>query len=154
MTLCALLAGLACTMRGYQRRALAWMASREAGSAQPDQHGSTPRSSSSKSAATSSAIWNGASHPSWQRVTLPSGQPFYHNWMTGMAHSRPSPQNLVSIHLLVLLKAMESMALLLEQKQTLCRKLHRTKTAAKQLFLQVVPARWIKQQQVSTLQVL
>lgn len=72
-------------MRGYQRRALAWMASREDNAVLPDQAGSSSRQPSGKSPANSeAAIWHGTLHPSWQRVLLPSGLPFYHNWMTGV----------------------------------------------------------------------
>ena len=72
-------------MRGYQRRALAWMVSREACAAVPDQEGCSARPSSSKSAVDSPTVWNGTPHPSWQRVALPSGLPLFHNWMTGMS---------------------------------------------------------------------
>ena len=71
-------------MRGYQRRALAWMVSREACVEAPDQEGSSSASSLSRGAAAHPpAVWNGTPHPSWQRVVLPSGLPFYHNWLTG-----------------------------------------------------------------------
>ena len=76
-----LLAGLACTMRGYQRRALAWMASREAYSLLPSEQEGRP--SMSSTGRLPPAIWRGTPHPSWQQCLLPSGLPFYHNWMTG-----------------------------------------------------------------------
>ena len=81
-SLAVLPAGLACTMRGYQRRALAWMASREAGTA-TGQGSSSDGASSSATAASGAAIWNGTSHPSWEKACLPSGLPFFYNWMTG-----------------------------------------------------------------------
>ena len=32
-------------------------------------------------------VWNGTLHPCWQRLQLPSGLPFYHNWVTGKSAS-------------------------------------------------------------------
>jgi hypothetical protein len=83
------IAGLTCTLRGYQRRALAWMAQREAFDLSPADTGAAPCSSTAwpESFAHDRAVWNGTQHPCWQRIRLPSGQQVFHNWCTGKRHN-------------------------------------------------------------------
>lgn len=69
-------------MRGYQRRALAWMAMREACAAEPEESRGV-LSTGKLLMASPTAVWNGTPHPSWQRILLPSGLPFYNNYLTG-----------------------------------------------------------------------
>ncbi len=78
-------AGLTCTMPGYQRRALAWMMRREALQDRGEPSSSTAGGTSATAGGLgpSLPVWNGTHHPCWQRVALPSGEAFYHNWNTG-----------------------------------------------------------------------
>ena len=76
-------AGLTCTLRGYQRRALAWMAHREACLDEGPSEAGPPGSAVPECFAEARDVWNGTQHPSWQRIALPSGLPIYHNWNTG-----------------------------------------------------------------------
>ncbi|EIE20408.1 hypothetical protein COCSUDRAFT_67348 [Coccomyxa subellipsoidea C-169] len=77
--------GLTCTMPGYQRRALAWMTRREAlqDGGEPSISTAGGTSATAGGLGPSLPVWNGTHHPCWQRVALPSGEAFYHNWNTG-----------------------------------------------------------------------
>ncbi|BDA50767.1 probable E3 ubiquitin-protein ligase SHPRH [Coccomyxa sp. Obi] len=80
--------GLTCTMRGYQRRALAWMSQRESlEEAGPST--SATASGLQTSLPAQRLVWNGTHNPTWQRLTDPAGLAFYHNWDAGQLQRMP-----------------------------------------------------------------
>jgi len=81
--------GLKLPLHAYQRHALAWMSWRERTGGSPNCNG-TPSSSQQDSIDSEAAgmfgLTEGALHPCWQPVTLPSGLHIFENRYTGRSY--------------------------------------------------------------------
>ena len=84
--------GLKLPLHSYQRHALAWMSWRERLGAKSTDIASVAQSSSQQDSEDAEAaemfgVGEGAVHPCWQPVTLPSGLHIYENRYTGGTHA-------------------------------------------------------------------